>query len=223
MVLPHIPPALTRLRVTPDETTDEPRALSIGARPGGSRQPHADSSVAAVRRLIEQTTLPHREIEARTGVKRSTISVWRRNFGWKRPPFAPRANDTVPLWRAGPRLKLSLLAGRLLAIAERMVRELEETEGTDLDKLVQALQVVKMARAAAIGNKRRGLRPFGEPRTGRQVLTEDEAIRTALKEMHRGGVDIDRAPQEALDLVIDANLPVEQDHPALRERGMRRK
>jgi hypothetical protein len=68
-----------------------------------------------------------------------------------------------------------------------------------------------MARAAAIGNKRRGLRPFGEPRTGRQVLTEDEAIRTALKEMRRGGVDIDRAPQEALDLVIDANLPVEED------------
>jgi hypothetical protein len=41
-----------------------------------------------------------------------------------------------------------------------------------------------------------------------------------LKEMRRGGVDIDRAPQEALDLVIDANLPVE-DHPALRERGKR--
>jgi hypothetical protein len=37
--------------------------------------------------------------------------------------------------------------------------------------------------------------------------------------MRRGGIDIDRAPQEALDLVIDANLPVEEDHPALRERG----
>jgi hypothetical protein len=40
--------------------------------------------------------------------------------------------------------------------------------------------------------------------------------------LRRGGVDIDRAPQEALDLVIDANLPVEQDHPALRERRKRR-
>jgi hypothetical protein len=44
-----------------------------------------------------------------------------------------------------------------------------------------------------------------------------------LKEMRRGGVDIDRAPQEALDLVIDANTPVEKDHPALRERGKRRR
>jgi hypothetical protein len=41
--------------------------------------------------------------------------------------------------------------------------------------------------------------------------------------MRRGGVDLDRAPQEALDLVIDANLPVEADHPALRERGARRR
>jgi hypothetical protein len=39
--------------------------------------------------------------------------------------------------------------------------------------------------------------------------------------MQRGGVDIDRAPQEAVELVIEANLPVE-DHPALRPRGKRR-
>jgi hypothetical protein len=50
---------------------------------------------------------------------------------------------------------------------------------------------------------------------------DDEAIRTALKEMRRSGVDIDRAPKEALDLVIAANVPVE-DHPALRERGRSR-
>jgi hypothetical protein len=40
--------------------------------------------------------------------------------------------------------------------------------------------------------------------------------------MRRGGVDIDRTPEDALDLVTDANLPVEEDHPALRERGKRR-
>jgi hypothetical protein len=38
--------------------------------------------------------------------------------------------------------------------------------------------------------------------------------------MQRGGVDIDRAPKEAVELVIAANLPVE-DHPELRERGRR--
>jgi hypothetical protein len=33
-----------------------------------------------------------------------------------------------------------------------------------------------------------------------------------------GGVDIDRAPKQALELVIAADVPVE-DHPALREKG----
>jgi hypothetical protein len=178
--------------------------------------------VALVRRLIEGTTLSHQQIAARTGVCQGSISVWRRKFGWKRSPFAPRSTDTVPLWRASPKLKLRLLTGRLVAVAERMVRELEETPGVDLDKLMQALQVIKMARTMAMGNKRR-LPLVGQPRTGRQAMSEDEAIRTALKEMRRGGVDIDRAPQEALDLVIDANLPVEEDHPAFRERGKRRK
>jgi hypothetical protein len=53
-------------------------------------------------------------------------------------------------------------------------------------------------------------------------MEEDAAIRAALKEMRRGGVDLDRAPKEVLDLVIDANLPAEDDHPALRERGKSR-
>jgi hypothetical protein len=35
------------------------------------------------------------------------------------------------------------------------------------------------------------------------------------------GVDIDRAPKDALELVIPANVPVE-DHPTLRERARRR-
>jgi hypothetical protein len=54
-------------------------------------------------------------------------------------------------------------------------------------------------------------------------MEEDAAICAALKEMRRGGVDIDRAPQEALDLVIDANTPVEKGHPALRERGAKQR
>ncbi|MEH2475963.1 hypothetical protein V1281_002864 [Nitrobacteraceae bacterium AZCC 2161] len=49
----------------------------------------------------------------------------------------------------------------------------------------------------------------------------DEAIRAALKEMRRGGVELDLIPQPALDLLIDAHTPPE-DHPALRPRGSRR-
>jgi hypothetical protein len=39
--------------------------------------------------------------------------------------------------------------------------------------------------------------------------------------MRRDGGDSDRAPREALDLVIDAGTPVE-DHPALTERRKQR-
>lgn len=218
MILPHIPPVLTRLRVQPDEPADDPQPVPHRRR--GGRQPYADSTVAWVRRLIEQTTLSQHQIAEKTGVKRATISIWTKNYSWTRPPFAPRAPGDVPRWRAGPGPKLRLLTGRLVAIAERMVRELEESEDTDLDKLVQALQVVKMARTTAMGNKRR---PFliGTARTGWQTMKEDEAIRAALREMHRRGVEIDRAPQEAVDLVIDANTPMEDDHPALRPRGAR--
>ena len=127
------------------------------------------------------------------------------------------------LWRIGPALKLTLLTGRLVAIAERRVRELEQTPDADPDQLVQALQVVKMARVALQGNRRRKLL-IGKARTGFEVMEEDEAIRAAIKEMQRGGVEIDRAPREALDLVIAANTPAEPDHPALRlpKRGRRR-
>jgi len=217
MVLPHIPPTLTRLRVKPDEPSEGPPAIN-GLRPQGSRRMHTDSSVALVRYLIEQTTLSHREISAKTGFAQSTISCWRRNFGWQRPTFAPRATDTVPRARSGARLKLRMLAVRLRTLAERMVRELEETPGVDTEALMQALQVLKMARLEAMGNRKRS-RWCAQAMDGHTYLSREEAIRTALKQMRRGGVDIDRAPQEALDLVINANLPVEPDHPALRERG----
>ncbi|MEH6950855.1 hypothetical protein V4R08_05840 [Nitrobacter sp. NHB1] len=178
-------------------------------------------TVKTVRHLFEQTTLSYAEIRERTGVCEPTISHWKRSYGWTRPPLAPRSSCDVPLWRAGPRQKLSTLTVRLLAIAERMVRELEDNPDTDLDTLMRAFQVVKMAKLAAQGNRRRWAF-LGPSRTGQQTLAQDQAIRAALKDMRRGGVDIDRAPKEALDLVIDANLPPEQDHPALRERGKRR-
>jgi hypothetical protein len=55
------------------------------------------------------------------------------------------------------------------------------------------------------------------------MLAREEAIRLALKEMRRGGVDIDRAPEAALDLAVDGYTPPEEDHPALHARGWRRR
>jgi hypothetical protein len=211
-------PPIARIRVTPDG--EDPKAI-VAPRPRFSRRPHTDLKVAAVRRLIEQTTLTYGEIAARTGVGRASICRWTRDGGWQRPPFAPRATDTVPRARAGQKLKLRLLAERLRALAERHIRELEDSRCVEVDKLMQALEVLKMARLEAMGRRRRRRWPPGEPRTGEQWLTRQEATRAALKEMRRGGVNLDRAPQDALDLVIDARLPPD-DHPALHPRGRRR-
>jgi transcriptional regulator with XRE-family HTH domain len=224
MVLPRTPP-LTRLRVTPDEPANPPAAgppaVAKRSRRGRGR-PYPDETVRRVRHLLETTTLSQMEIARRTGVKQATISVWQRHNRWFRPLGAPLNPAIASLWRIGPAMKLSLLTGRLVAIAERMTRELEENPDTDIDKLMQALQAVRMARVTLQGNRRRKLL-IGRARTGFEVMEEDAAICAALKEMRRGGVDIDRAPQEALDLVIDANTPVEKDHPALRERGKGRR
>jgi hypothetical protein len=210
---PPFPPSITRLGVRPDEAE-----TFAGPRPRGSRRPHADSKVAAVRRLVEQSTLTYAEIAARTGVACASICRWTRDGGWRRPPFAPRATDTVPSARASAKLKARTLAARLSALAESYVRELEETPGVDLDKLSAALELLKMAKLAAMGRRRRRRWDVvGEPRTGAAWMTRAQATRAALKEMYRGGVNVDRAPQEALDLLVDARLPTD-DHPALQPR-----
>jgi hypothetical protein len=219
--LPYRDSGLIRLRVTPDEPAEGPPAI-IEQRPRGSRRPHTDMAVAKVRHLIEHTDLTYSEIAKKTGVGRASICRWARDGKWQHPAYAPRATDLVPTLRAGRRLRMRKLASRLETLAERYLRELEETPGVDLDKLMQALQVLKMARLEAMGNRRRRPRLFhvGRARTGLWASERDAAIRTALKEMRRGGVDIDRAPKEAVDLVIEANMPVD-DPPELRERGRR--
>jgi len=176
--------------------------------------------VAAVRRLIEQTTLTYSQIAARTGVGRASICRWTRDGAWKRPAFAPRATDTVPSARAGQRLKLRTLAARLSALAERYVRELEETPGVDLDRLGEALELMKMARLEAMGRNRR--RRVALITHWISAQTRDEITRKALNELRLTGIEIDRTPQEALDLLIDARVPPD-DHPALHARGRRRK
>jgi transcriptional regulator with XRE-family HTH domain len=217
--VPYPDSGLVRLRVTPDEPAEGPPAI-VEQRPRGSRRPHTDMAVAKVRNLIERTDLTYSEIAKKTGVGRASICRWARDGKWLRPAHAPRATDLVPTLRAGRRLRIRMLATRLEALAQRYVRELEEAPNVDPDKLMQALQLVKMTRLEAMGRRRRR-RFYSEPRTGAWGLSRDQGIRTALKEMRRGGVDTDRAPKEAVELVIEAYVPVE-DHAALRPRGRRR-
>ncbi|MEA2903387.1 MAG: hypothetical protein QOI12_774 [Alphaproteobacteria bacterium] len=198
---------------------DEPGAV-VGPRRRGSRRPHADATVAAVRRLIEQTTLTYSEIAARSGVARASICRWTRDGGWRRPPFAPRATDTVPSARAGARLKLRTLAARLSALAERYLRELEGTPGVDLDKLAQALELLKMAKLAARPRRRRLLSNHAG---GRSLETGEEPAGTrVIEDLRAAGVKLANAPPSALADFIASHEPPRHE-PALRRRGHRSK
>jgi uncharacterized protein YerC len=214
---PH-PPIVRLGGVTPDQPADGPPAI-IRARLPGSRRPHTDMTYAEVRELIERTALTYEQIKAKTGVNTATISCWARDGGWARPLDAPRSSDRMPTFRARRRLKLRKLAGRLKWLAEHNVRQLEATPGVDLDRLLQALQVLRMARLEAMGNRRRGPSP-SESRTGTWTMSREQAIDAVLREMRRGGVDIDRAPKAALELLIEAKVPPE-DNPHLKDRKPR--
>jgi hypothetical protein len=198
--------------------------LGLSVRPGhenppaivgprqGPRQPHTDATVAAVRRLIEQSVLNYRQIAARTGVSTGAISNWTRDGGWKRPPFAPRACDTMPTVRASAKLRRRTLAARLDALAQRHIRELEESACVDPEKLGEALELLKMARLAARRHPRRRRRP-GE-------MAPEQASRP-MEQLCIGGVDLSRAPRAAVeDFLANREPPLKPVGP--RGRGTRR-
>jgi hypothetical protein len=204
----HPTSPVVRLRVRPDH--DDPAAV-VGRY--GPRQPQTDAAVAAVRRLIEQTTLNYRQIAARTGVSTGSISNWKRDGGWKRPPFAPRACDTIPTPRATMKLKRRMLGARLQALAERHIRELEESGSVDPVKLGEALELLTMARLAA-NPRRRPKRP-GE-------MAPEEASRPIMQ-LCVGGVDLSRAPRAAVeDFLANRERPPEKDLPPRGSRRSRR-
>jgi hypothetical protein len=220
---------IRRVRVTPDTPEDFPQ------RAPRTRRPHGEAQVAAVRHLIEQTTLTYGEIEKKTGVGRASICRWTRDQKWVRPVFAPRATDRVPRARASAQLRRRTLAARLDALAERYVRELEADPGVDLDKLASALELAKMAKLAAKPKPRRSRTPSapanaspvipaqkrearlvqkgGDP--GRQA---HESTADTLSRLRAEGVRLDRAPEAAVQDFIDSHRPPEDDR-ALRPRG----
>jgi hypothetical protein len=203
----HPSPPIVRLSVRSDH--DDPAAV-VGRH--GPRQPHTDATVAAVRRLFEQSTLNYRQIAARTGVSTGAISYWSRDGGWKRPPFAPRACDTMPTARASAKLKRRMLGARLDALAQRHVRELEASGCVDPVKLGEALELLNMARLAAQPRRRPKRRP-GE-------IAPEEASRP-IGELCVGGVDLSRAPRAAVeDFLANREPPPKPVGP--RGRGTRR-
>jgi hypothetical protein len=205
----HPAPPVVRLSVRPDH--DEPAAI-VGPRRAGRGRPHTDATVAAVRGLIEQTVLTNRQIAARTGVSHVSVCRWMRAGGWQRPPFAPRASDTVPTARASAQLRRRTLAQRLDALAERHIRELEESACVDPVKLGEALELLKMARLAARRHPRR--RP-GD-------IAPEEASRP-IGQLCVGGVDLSRAPRAAVeDFLANREPPPKEAGRRRGGRGSRR-
>jgi len=205
MRTPAFSPSIVRLspRPPPDES-----ARMVLPRPYGKGRPYADDAVETVRRLIEETTLTYHEIAAQTGASPASISRWMQAGAWKRPLFAPRSMSTVPTPRASAYLKRRMLAARLLALADRYVRELEETPEVDLDRLGQALELLKMERLAAMR------------RTPRRVeaVVSGELMRPIV-ELCAVGVDLHRAPRAAIDDFLEHRAePREEDKPP-RSRG----
>jgi len=174
------------------------RELLKALRPRGSRRPHTDGKVAAVRALIEQTTLTYGEIAARTGVGRASICRWTRDGAWKRPLFAPPATDTVPRWRASMHLKRRTLAARLQALAERHIGELEASACVDPEKLGQALELLRMAKVAAQGRNRR--------RKAGALDALHEPMRPII-ELCSADIDLRRVPREALNDFLENRAP----------------
>ena len=181
-------------------------------RPHGSRRPHTDMKVAAVRRLIEETTLTYGAIAARTGVGRASICRWTVDGGWQRPAFAPRATDTVPRHRASARLRRRTLAARLTALAERHLRELEESACVDAEKLAEALELVRMAKVAGQGRNRR--------RKAGALDALHEPMRPII-ELCLADVDLHRVPRAALDDFLENRAPLPKEAP--KPRGGRRR
>jgi hypothetical protein len=212
--------SIGRIGVRPDE----PGAVAGPPRPRGSRRPHADAKLAEVRRLIEQSMLTYGEIAAKSGVGRASICRWTRDGGWQRPAFAPRATDTVPTARASAKLKSRTLAARLFALADRTVRELEETPSVDLDKLAEALELLKMARLATMGRRRRRRdTALAQGMAIRQGEPPREPMRP-IAQLCAADVDLHRAPRPAVeDFLANRDPSREEAPPRRRGRGRRSK
>jgi hypothetical protein len=192
----------------PDATEDGPPPV-FGGRPRGCKRLHTNVTVAAVRDLIENSVLTYKQIAAKTGVSAGTVGVWARGAGWPRHPCAPVASDKVPTKRAGRRLRLRMLGTQLHQLAERCVRDMWDSPAVDLDRLIEAMQALKMARLEAAKGRRPRRIDDGLTLGRLSQLPADESKRIALAEMRAVGVAIDRVPDEAMALLDDAHAPPE--------------
>ena len=109
-------------------------------------EPYGDDVVAAVRQLVEETRLSHKEIGARAGVSHMTVCRWTRSGNWRRPPGTTRRIPETPAgpWHIDKRIP-GAKAWRLMREAEALL-DGPATECADLDRLERALGLVREVR-----------------------------------------------------------------------------
>ncbi len=170
---PFRPPPVLRVRVPP----------KLGEHRTHPQQAHPPETVAAVRRLVETTLLPHKVIGERTGVDKGTVSRWAHKHGWRRPPGAPAAPQRqTPAYV--PVLVGRALAQRLRIQAERLISDIESAPRVDLAALKEALALLERARAEQQIRRSRRLRP-PTPDEIDERRAADEAARTDAAEARR--------------------------------------
>ncbi len=90
--------------------------------------------IAEARKLVEETTLPLTEIGRQLSVPKSTLSVWRTNEGWVRPPGAPGA---PAIGGARPGRRVGQTTDRAAGRRRRLVGQLYRTFERQLARLTQ--------------------------------------------------------------------------------------
>jgi hypothetical protein len=127
-----------------------------------------------------------------------------------RPGFAPRYTHTVPVWRAVRQRRRSMVALRVVALAERYLRALEAAATVDAVRLREACTLLAAAKRVTQTPRQRllaAVRPVaeGKPRTpGNAVALKRAARRGAAPRR-----DVDRMTEDARQ---DAASPLL--HPA---------
>jgi hypothetical protein len=136
-----------------------------------------------------------------------------------RPASAAPASAAGPATTAGAKLKRRALAARLDALAERHIRELEDSACVDPEKLAAALELLKIAKLAA-RPRRRKRTPGAKPELDFSAVT-GERLRP-VSQLCAADVDLQRAPRSAVeDFVANREPPAEK--PPRRPRGWARR
>ena len=126
-------------------------------KPNRSRRPHKPGTLDAVRQLVTTTTLPHREIGARTGVHATTVSRLARRYGWLRPETGfPEEHYTAEGRR---KLRRGAIAEALLRQAEHLAFQVEMNPAARRSQIETAARLVRLSRKLDEAEKpKRGVR-----------------------------------------------------------------